>query len=105
MKWNPIGNLIVLRPVTQSEKTQGGVLIPETARKLIDEGVVVEMGPKVDQSLFPNGLKFGDRVAVRRYAGGWLKLAKGDDQLGADVNELNRLIVEDEDVLVVPTDG
>jgi co-chaperonin GroES (HSP10) len=104
MKWNPPANLLVLRPVTQSEKTQGGVFIPETSRKLIDEGVVVELGPKVDQSLFAGGIKIGDRVAVRRYAGGWLKLAKGDDQLGTG-DELNRLIIEDEDVMAVPTDG
>lgn len=104
MKWNPVGNQLVLRPVTQSEQTTGGVHIPQSSQKLIDEGVVVELGPKVDQSLFANGLKAGDRVAVRRYAGGWLKLAKGDDQLGAG-DELNRLIIEDEDVLVVPTDA
>jgi co-chaperonin GroES (HSP10) len=104
MKWNPPNNLLVLRPATQAEQTQGGVFIPDSARKLIDEGVVVEMGPKVDQTLFANGLKLNDRVAVRRYAGGWLKLAKGDDQLGAG-SELNRLIVEDVDVLAVPTDG
>ncbi|HEX3456634.1 MAG TPA: hypothetical protein VHR97_01650 [Candidatus Baltobacteraceae bacterium] len=104
MKFNPTANQVVLRPLTQAEQTQGGVFLPETAQKLLDEGIVVELGPQVDQSRFVNGIKPSDRVLVRRYAGSWLKLAKGNDQLGASV-EMNRLIIEDADVLIVPTDG
>jgi len=102
MKYNPAGNLIVCRPLSQSEITEGGVYIPETSQKLLDECIVLEVGPKVDQSLFINGLKEGDRIVVRRYSGSWLKLSKGGDQLGVNT-ELNRLICEDEDVLTIPT--
>lgn len=105
MKYNPAGNQLVLRPLTQSEQTDSGLFIPETSRKLLDEGIVVEVGPKVDQTLFENvegGIKEGARVVVRRYSGTWVKLAKGTDQMGVG-DDANRLIVEDEDILIVPT--
>jgi chaperonin GroES len=101
MKFNPTSNNLVVRPLTQAEQTQGGVFLPDSSRKLLDEGIVIELGPKVDQTLFANGIKPDDRVVMRRYSGTPLKLAKGDDVMGVDA-ELNRLIIEDEDVLIVP---
>lgn len=102
MKLNPTANNVVVRPITQSEKTQAGVFLPAQLQKLLEEGVVEELGPKVDQSLFRTELKVGDRVVYSRYGGSWLKLAVEGDALGGD-DERNRLIIEDRDLRCVPT--
>lgn len=103
MKINPTGKQVAIRPLKQSEKTLGGVSLPDTAIKLLSEGVVLELGPKVDQSLYHNGLHVNDRVAYSAYAGSWLKLAKQGDSLSVD-DERNIKLVDDEDVLSIPTD-
>jgi chaperonin GroES len=103
MKINPTGCQVAIRPLRQAEKTLGGVHLPGTVIKLLSEGKVLELGPKVDQSLFHNGIKVGDHVAYSAYAGSWLKLAKNGDNVSLD-DERNVKLVDDEDVLSIPTE-
>lgn len=103
MKINPTGRQVAIRPVKQAPKTQGGVDLPDTAIRLLTEGEVIELGPKVDQSLFHNGLKIGDHVAYSPYAGSWLKIAKNGDTLSLD-DERNVKVIDDADVMSVPTE-
>jgi co-chaperonin GroES (HSP10) len=104
MKINPTGNQVAIRPIKQAPTTPGGVHLPDTALKLLNEGVVLELGPKVDQSLYHQPIGPGTHVAYSRYAGSWLKIAREGDSLVED-DERNVKLVEDEDVLSVPSDG
>ena len=72
MKIRPTDNRVVLEPIEESEKTKGGLLIPETAKKRPVRGTVVAVGPGV---LLENGrraamqVKAGDTVYFDEYEG------------------------------------
>lgn len=87
MRVRPLGNRVLLKLIEEEEKrTQGGILLPETARnEKVLRGEVVGMG--TDEKI---ALKKGDCVLVARYGGTELEL--GQERL---------LIVKATDVLAV----
>ena len=102
MKLNPTGNQVAIEPIEQAAKTAGGIDLPDQLIKLLDEGKVLELGPTVDQKRFINGIKVGDRVVYSRYAGDWVKLARGNDQLSEAQHNIK--ILEDRDIRCVPSE-
>jgi len=68
----PIGDKVVVKPEKEEEKTSGGIILPDTAKKKPSEGVVVAVGPG---KLLENGtrapmpVKEGDRVVYAKYGG------------------------------------
>lgn len=100
MTINPAANLVVVEPIEQAETTKGGVNLPQTALRLLDEGIVREVGPKVDHSRFTVELRDGTHVVYSRYSGSNLKIADG--AIGSIEAQNNRVILEDRDILAVP---
>src|SRR5207244_1180471 len=47
MKFRPLHDRVLVRPVEQEEKTAGGIIIPDTAKEKPMEGKVVASGPGV----------------------------------------------------------
>src|SRR5438874_11208669 len=45
MKFRPLHDRVLVRPVEQEEKTAGGIIIPDTAKEKPMEGKVVAIGP------------------------------------------------------------
>ena len=45
MKFRPLHDRVVIRPVEQGAKTAGGIFIPDTAKEKPQEGEVVAVGP------------------------------------------------------------
>ncbi|HHP50869.1 MAG TPA: co-chaperone GroES [Moorella mulderi] len=68
----PLGDRVVLKLRTQEEKTEGGILLPDTAKEKPQEGEVVAVGPG---RLLDNGtrvppeVKVGDVVVFSKYSG------------------------------------
>jgi len=68
----PLGDKVVVEPLEEEEKSPGGIILPDTAKKKPQEGVVVAVGPgKVldDGSRGEMAVKKGDRVIFAKYGG------------------------------------
>lgn len=89
MKLRPLGNRLVVEPVTEEEVTKSGIVLPDTIDKEKKaEGKVVAVGEGEKISKF--NLKVGDRVIFGKYAGEEVKLDKVEYK-----------VLSDEDVLAV----
>ena len=93
MKFRPLHDRIVVKRVTSEEKTNGGIIIPDTAQEKPQEGEVVSVGPGArDESgkLVPLDVKKGDKVLFGKWSGTEVKI---------DGQEL--LIMKESDVMGV----
>ncbi len=97
MNLRPLGDRLVVEHVEQSEKTAGGVFLPDTAKEKPQEGRVLAVG---SGRTLDNGnklamdVKVGDKVIYSKYSGSEIKL-DGKDYL----------IISEKDVLAVFTDA
>jgi chaperonin GroES len=85
--------IVVKRLENDSEKTAGGLFIPDTAKEKPQEGEVVAVGQGKrgdDGKLMPLDVKVGDRILFGKYSGSDIKM---------DGNEY--LIMREDEVLGV----
>ncbi|MBI4211777.1 MAG: co-chaperone GroES [Deltaproteobacteria bacterium] len=76
-KIRPLQDRILVKRVTEEEKTKGGIIIPDTAKEKPQEGEVIAVGNgKVldDGKVHPLDVKIGDRVLFSKYAGSEVKI-------------------------------
>lgn len=72
MKLRPLGSRVVVLPIPESNKTEGGLFKPETAKERPTRGKVVAVGPG---SVGEDGVRAtpdvseGDEVLFSKYAG------------------------------------
>ena len=81
MKFRPLHDRVLVRPVEQEEKTAGGIIIPDTAKEKPMEGEVVAVGPGArseEGMIHPLDVKVGDRVLFGKWSGTEIKL-DGDE--------------------------
>ena len=77
----PLDDRIVVEPLEAEEKTAGGILLPDTAKKRPQRGKVIAAGPG---KLRDNGeritlaVKVGDEVLYGNYAGSDVEVAGKD---------------------------
>lgn len=84
----PINDRVVVKPAEADEKTEGGIIIPDTAKEKPQEGEVVSVGPgKKDYKMTVNE---GDKVLYGKYGGQELNY-KGEDYV----------ILKEDDILVI----
>ena len=72
MKLKPLRNNIVLEAFEAEEKTSGGIIIPDTAKKKTMQGKVVAVGEGArdnDGKLIPLEVKVGDVVMYEKWGG------------------------------------
>ncbi|QSO46972.1 co-chaperone GroES [Alicyclobacillus mengziensis] len=88
----PLADRVVVRPVDREEKTQSGILLPDTAKEKPQEGEIVAVGPGrvEDGKRVELEVKVGDRVIYSKYAGTEVKV--GDQEL---------LILRESDILAI----
>jgi chaperonin GroES len=83
MKFRPLHDRVVIRRFEGEEKTEGGIIIPDTVKEKPQEGKVIAAGPGArDESgkLVPLELKAGDRVLFGKWSGTEVKI-NGEDLL------------------------
>jgi len=93
MKFRPLHDRVVVRGIEGTDKTAGGIIIPDTAKEKPQEGEIVAVGPGGrDESgkLIPIDLKVGDRILFGKWSGTEVKI---------DGEEL--LIMKESDVMGV----
>jgi chaperonin GroES len=83
MHFRPLHDRVVVRRIDADQKTQGGIIIPDTAQEKPQEGEVVSVGPGARNErgeLVPTELKAGDRVLFGKWSGTEVKI-EGEDFL------------------------
>jgi chaperonin GroES len=89
----PLNDKIVVKRLEASDRTAGGIVLPDTAKEKPKQGKVVSLG---DGKLLDNGtrakfqVREGDRVLFTSYAG---------NEINIDGQEL--LIMTEDDILAV----
>ena len=98
MNLKPIGDRIIIRREASDEKTAGGLLLPEAAKKKPQRGTVLAVGPgktnRKTGELLPLQLKVGDKVLFTSWAGDEYK-----DRKQAKAGDI--LIMHEDDVMAV----
>ncbi len=81
VKFAPLSDRVVVKPLKQEEKTSSGIFLPDTAKEKPQEGEVLAVGPgryTDEGTRVPMDLKVGDRVIYSKFAGTEYKV--GDDE-------------------------
>ena len=77
MKFRPLHDRVVIRRIDEVGKTQGGIIIPDTAKEKPAEGEIVAVGPGARDekgALVPLDVKKGDRILFGKWSGTEVKL-------------------------------
>lgn len=91
MKIKPLQDRVIVKRVSEEEKTSGGIIIPDTAKEKPMEGEVVAVGGgKIldNGTKVPMDVKAGDRVLFGKYAGTEVK-----------IDGVEHLIMREDDIL------
>jgi chaperonin GroES len=73
----PLGDHVLVKPLSKEEKTEGGIYLPDTAKEKPQEGEVVAVG---QGRMLDNGtrvapeVKSGDKVIFSKYGGTEFKI-------------------------------
>ena len=76
MKLRPLGDRVVLKYQEAEEKTQSGIILPDSAKEKPQTAVVIAVGPGKDGDGKEMMVKEGDRVIYSQYSGTEIKLDK-----------------------------
>jgi chaperonin GroES len=92
MKFRPLHDRILVERVESEEITEGGIIVPDSAREKPQQGKVIAVGQGKrleDGKLIPLEVKAGDTILFGKYSGSEIKLEgheylimKEDDVLG-----------------------
>lgn len=94
IKIHPLGDRVLIEPITEEEKTKAGIYLPDTASKeRPEQGKVIAVGDgrMLDSGkIAPLKVKKGDQVLFTKY---------GPNEIKVDGKEY--LIAKEEDILAV----
>jgi len=93
MNLKPLSDRLLVKPVTMEEKTESGIIVPDTAREKPMRGEVIAVGPgkmTEDGKTLPMHVKVGDVVMYGKYSGTEFKMDKQE-----------YLILNESDVLAI----
>lgn len=78
MNFKPLYDRVLVQRVESLEKTQGGILIPDSAQEKPMEGIIIDVGEgSIDaknNSLRPLSVKKGDKVLFAKWGGTEVKI-------------------------------
>lgn len=77
MNIRPLGDKVVVKALSQDERTSGGIVLPDTAREKPQQGKVVAVGPGrvlEDGKRAKMAVSEGDTVVFSKYGGNEIKL-------------------------------
>ena len=91
MKIKLLGERVLIKPIKIGEKTEGGIYIPEEAKKEKKQAIVEEIGKTKDGKELP--LKKGDKILYGGYS---------SDEF--EINNEKYLIIDFKDILAIIED-
>jgi chaperonin GroES len=96
IKFKPLADRLVVKPLEEEEVTASGIVLPETAKEKPMKGEVLSVGPGArdeDGDRIEMDVKVGDKILFAKYGGTEIKV---------DGEKL--LILRETDVLAIITD-
>lgn len=96
MQLRPLHDRVLVRRLEEEQKTQGGIIIPDTAKEKPIRGEVIAAGPGKtgsDGKLIEMTVKTGDKVLFNKYAGTEVK-----------INDKEHLVMREDDILAIIED-
>jgi len=92
MKLKPLEDRVIIKAVTQEEKTGSGIVLPDTAKEKPMLGEIVAVGEgKWDEAgtkRIPMDVKVGEKVIYGKYSGTEYKTSDGEELLILRVSEI-----------------
>jgi chaperonin GroES len=76
MQLKPLGDRVVLKRQEAEEKTQSGIILPDSAKEKPQAAVVIAVGPgkEEDGKLIAMQVAVGDKVIYSKYSGTEVKV-------------------------------
>ena len=77
MKFRPLHDRVLVRPLEGEDKTAGGIIIPDTAKEKPQQGEVIAVGPggrDETGKVTPLDVKVGNRVLFGKWSGTEVKI-------------------------------
>ena len=81
MHFRPMQDRVVVQRIEATEKTAGGIIIPDSAKEKPQEGEAIAVGPGARNEqgqLVPLDVKPGDRVLFGKWTGTEVKIERQD---------------------------
>lgn len=91
MKLEPLADRVLVRPIEETEKKKGSIIIPDTAKEKPVQGEVVAVGPgklNDDGKKVPLEVKIGDRALYGKYSG-----------TEVEIDEQRLLVMQESDII------
>lgn len=94
MQLRPLGDRVVVKPLTQDEVTKSGIILPETVDKERPERgevIAIGSGKLLDNGAFaPMSVKVGDKIVFKKYSPDEVK-----------IDNVEYLVVSESDIMAV----
>jgi chaperonin GroES len=77
IKFKPLADRLVVKPIEREEVTRGGIVLPDTAKDKPQEGKVLAVGPgrlSEDGKRMAMEVRVGDVVIYAKYSGTEIKV-------------------------------
>ncbi len=88
MKVTPLGERLLIKPIKEEKKTEGGIVLPDSAKEKPMKAEVIAIGKVEDVDL-----KVGDKVIFSKYAGTEIKI-EDEDYIIIDASDILAKIEE-----------
>ena len=98
-KIKPLGDKVIIKPIAKDNKTNSGIIIPDTAKEKTIEGLVVAIGDgkmTSDGKLIKPLVKVDDVVLYSKYGGTEIKI-ENEEYLVMSESEVYGIINNSED--------
>jgi len=86
MRIKPLGERVLIKPITEEKRTEGGLVLPDTSKEKPQKAEVIAIGKLEDVDL-----NVGDRVIFSKYAGTEIKI-DAEDYILIDSGDILGLI-------------
>jgi len=83
MTVKPLGNRLLIKPIVEEKKSEGGIVLPDSAKEKPQKAEVKEVG-KLEEDY---DIKVGDKVIFSKYAGTEIKI-EDEDYIIIDIDDV-----------------
>ncbi|MBO8139089.1 MAG: chaperonin GroES [Thermosipho sp. (in: thermotogales)] len=84
MKVLPLGSRLLIKPITEEKRTEGGIVLPDTAKEKPMKAEVIAVGNIEDSDV---DIHVGDKVIFSKYSGTEIKI-EDEDYIIIDLDDI-----------------
>ena len=88
MRIKPLGERVLIKPISEEKRTEGGLVLPDTSKEKPQKAIVAAVGKLEDVELNVN-----DKVIFSKYAGTEIKI-DSEDYILIDATDILGIIEE-----------